>query len=136
MKTASVLKIDETATVLQPDQTATPIAITPELYEQLGRDFDGFKGRWLMITYQFDKAWPNWERHPAGDEIVYLLSGDVELALHTPSGEKTLRLSRAGEYLIVPKNTWHTARPRAPSHMLFITPGEGTAHRAVGESLS
>lgn len=135
MKPISVLKIEETATVLQPDQAVAPIAITPALYEQLDRDFDGFKGRWLMIAYQLDKPWPNWERHPAGDEIVYLLSGDVEFALHSSSGEQTLRLSRPGEYIIVPKNTWHTARPHATSHMLFITPGEGTEHRNVGEVL-
>lgn len=135
MKQTSVLKIGETATVLQPDQAVAPIAITPGLYEQLDRDFDGFKGRWLMITYQFDKPWPSWEKHPAGDEIVYLLSGDVEFTLHMPSGEQALRLSRPGEYIIVPKNTWHTASPHAPSHMLFITPGEGTEHRAVGENL-
>jgi len=38
-------------------------------------------------------------------------------------------LNQVGEYVLVPKNTWHTAKVRKPSRMLFITPGEGTENR-------
>jgi len=40
--------------------------------------------------------------------------------------EQTLRVNQPGSYVVVPKRTWHTARPRAPTKMLFVTPGEGT----------
>ena len=39
-------------------------------------------------------------------------------------------LSREGEYVIVPRNTWHTAATSVPTRMLFVTPGEGTLNRA------
>lgn len=118
-------------TVLQPDLRATPVAVGPTLYEDIDRDFNGFRGHWLFSRYAFSEPWSNWERHPAGDEIVYLLAGDVTFVLEIDGSETQVRLSRAGSYVIVPANTWHTARPHAPSEMLFITPGEGTEHRDI-----
>jgi hypothetical protein len=53
-----------------------------------------------VTSHAFDTDWPLWAMHPNGDEIVCL-----------------------------PKGTWHTAKARAASHMLFITAGEGTQHR-------
>ncbi len=32
-------------------------------------------------------------------------------------------------FVVVPKNTWHTAKVHAPTMMLFVTPGEGTENR-------
>ena len=124
-------RIDSAFTVLQPDLSAVPVTVTPEIYANLDRDFDGFRSRWLLSRYRFDAAWPTWERHPAGDEIVYLLSGDTLLLLDTEEGEITMHLSEPGSYVIIPRNTWHTARPNAPTEMLFITPGEGTENRPV-----
>lgn len=125
----AVLDISSTFTVLQPDLRASPVELTPTIYADLDRDFDGFRGRWLMSQHSSDKPWSSWERHPAGDEIVYLLSGDVTVVLEVDGAEKEVRLSRAGSYAIVPRNTWHTARPHEKSEMLFITPGEGTENR-------
>lgn len=108
------MKLDSTFVVLQPDQSAVPIAVTPTIYEELGRRFDGFKGRLLVSCYRFDSDWETWEMHPAGDEIVCLVSGRAP-----------------GSFVIVPRGTWHTARTRVPTTMLFITPGEGTQHKAL-----
>lgn len=130
MKTAA-LDIASTFAVLAPDLRATPVDVSATLYADLDRDFNAFRGHWLFSRHAFSEAWPSWERHPAGDEIVFLLSGDVTLVLETPAGESEIRLSRPGSYLVVPSNTWHTARPNAASEMLFITPGEGTENRAV-----
>ena len=121
--------IDSTVAVLEPGLGVTDVAVTPDLFERLHRDFEGFRGRWLMMRHAFEKSWSGWERHPAGEEIVYLLSGDVEMILERPEGESSMRLSEPGSYLVVPRNTWHTANVHAPAHMLFITPGEGTEHR-------
>ncbi|HLU61634.1 MAG TPA: cupin domain-containing protein [Gammaproteobacteria bacterium] len=123
------LRIENTAAVLQPDLSVRTVPLTGDFYAALDRDFDGFRGRWLFVTYSFSEAWGNWERHPAGDEIVYLLEGDVEMILETPEGERRVHLDKPGSYAVVPRNTWHTARPRAMTRMLFITPGEGTEHR-------
>jgi uncharacterized cupin superfamily protein len=117
--------------VLQPDQSATLVKVSPEVYEELDRRFDGFKGRTLVSSYSFDSDWPTWERHPAGDEVVCLLSGDVEMVLQREGGEEVTRLREPGAYVVVPKGTWHTARTRMPTTMLFVTPGQDTQNKPV-----
>jgi hypothetical protein len=89
-----------------------------------------FDQGWLISEYAFTQDWPTWERHPQGDEFVYLLSGDVALLLALPDGDAVVRLAgRAAQ--LVPRGVWHTARVFAPSRLLFVTRGEGTEHRPV-----
>ena len=112
--------------VLQPDQSATAVDVTPTLYDDLNKSFEGFRNRRLISSFGFDSDWNMWEMHPAGDEIVYLLSGDVELILELEDFHDSVRLSKPGTYVIVPKGMWHTAKTKVPTNMLFVTPGEGT----------
>ena len=115
--------------VLQPDQTATLVPVTPTVFEDLGHRFDGFKQRLLVSSLSFEADWTTWERHPAGDEIVCLLEGETTLVLERGGTQESVRLGRPGEYVVVPKGTWHTARTAVPTRMLFVTPGEGTENR-------
>ncbi|XOV84897.1 MAG: cupin domain-containing protein [bacterium] len=123
------------------DLASTPLIMTPggdgivkphspDFFEELGRDFNAFKGHVLVMTFAFDEAWSTWEIHPHGDEFVYLLEGDTDFILHTAEGNVTVRVNEPGSYVVVPRNTWHTARPYAPTRMLFVTPGEGTLNQA------
>lgn len=120
-----------TFVVLQPDQRAALVANAPGVFEELDRRFAGFKGHVLVATFAFDADWPTWERHPAGDELVCLLSGRVTLVLERGGMEEKAELDKPGEYVLVPKGTWHTARTTVPTTMLFVTPGEGTENKPV-----
>jgi mannose-6-phosphate isomerase-like protein (cupin superfamily) len=117
--------------VLRPDHAATPVAVTPTLFEDLDHTFGGFTDHLLVSAFAFDTDWPTWERHPAGDELVLLLSGEATLVLQTEHGEEAVTLREPGTYVIVRKGTWHTARTSTPTRMVFITPGEGTENRPV-----
>jgi mannose-6-phosphate isomerase-like protein (cupin superfamily) len=123
------MNLDSTFVVLQPDQSAVPMAVTPTLWRELDQRFDGFKGRVLVSCLSFDADWETWEMHPAGDEIVCLLSGRASFEFEGRGhvGE----LSKPGEFLIVPRGTWHTAHTTVPTTMLFVTPGEGTRNKAT-----
>ena len=115
-----------TFVVLNPALGAVTVDVTPTLFEELDKNFDAFRDHWLISRFDFDEDWPTWEIHPKGDEVVYLLSGDTDFALWCDGQETTLRVDQPGSYVVVPRGTWHTARPHAPTTMLFITPGEGT----------
>jgi len=115
--------------VLGPALEAAQVEVTPTVFEDLHRNFEGFRGRLLVSMFSFESDWPTWERHPAGDEVVVLLDGGADVVLDKPAGHETVRLVKPGDYVVVPKGTWHTARIGKPTRMLFVTPGEGTQNR-------
>lgn len=121
--------LSSTYVVLGNNDDATPIAVSDRFFEDLESKFGDFKGNRLISHFTFDKDWETWEMHPAGEEFVCLLSGQVDLILEQNGVENTVQLSTSGSYVLVPRGTWHTARVHTPSSMLFITPGEGTQNR-------
>ncbi len=115
--------------VLDNNFKADIVPVTPELYEHIDEEYKDFSGHLLLSSYTFTEDWPTWEVHPAGDEFVVLVSGDVELVLALEDGDDVTRMNEPGTFVIVPRNTWHTARVHSPAVMLFVTPGEGTENR-------
>jgi len=120
--------LDTTGLILGPRGDATPKALTPSFYGELDSEFGGFAGHVLVSKHSFREAWGTWEMHPKGDEIVYLLSGNVDFVLWQNGREKALRVDQAGSCIAVPKGVWHTVRPREATTLLFFTPGEDTQH--------
>jgi len=90
---------------------------------------DGAEGR-LVSCYEFSVSWDSWEMHPAGDEVVYLISGAVQLVQEFPDGRRETARLAAGEYTINPPGVWHTMDLETlQAQALFITAGIGTQHR-------
>lgn len=118
--------------VFTPDMDAMPERNRPTLYQELDRDYAGFAGHVLVSQYSFSDSWPTWEIHPHGDELVTLIAGSATMVLDTPEGERTVPLAEAGDYVVVPRNTWHTARVDGPCTLLFVTPGQDTENREAG----
>lgn len=125
------LDLASTYVVVEPDHTIVPVAVSPAVFEELDQRFDHFKRRLLVSSFVFDTDWSTWELHPEGDEIVCLLAGEVTLILDRNGIEEATHLRDPGAFVIVPKGTWHTARTRVPTKMLFVTPGEGTQNKPV-----
>jgi mannose-6-phosphate isomerase-like protein (cupin superfamily) len=115
--------------VVGPDFSAVGVDVTPTIWEDLDRHFEGFKGRLLVARFDFETDWPTWEIHPEGDEVVVLISGTADMVLDHGGSHQVTSLSQPGSFVIVPRGTWHTARISAPTSMLFITPGAGTENR-------
>jgi mannose-6-phosphate isomerase-like protein (cupin superfamily) len=128
MKSPEALRLDQVFAVLTDQLLVDTVEVSPTVYSELDETYNGFKGHALVAVHEFTQAWGSWEMHPAGDEIVVLLSGDITFRVRGASEEYSVKLSEPGEYLIVPKGRWHTAETGVPSRLLFITPGEGTEH--------
>jgi len=125
----SALKLSEVFAVLKPNLQVGTVAVSSSVYAELDADHDQFKQHVLVSAYEFSSDWPSWERHPAGDEIVLLLSGKVEMVLRRGGQCECVALTQSGTYVVVPAGVWHTARTSEKTSMLFVTPGEGTEHR-------
>jgi uncharacterized cupin superfamily protein len=84
------------------------------------RDGAVFVGHWAGNS--------EWERHPAGDEIVMVVGGETTLFLLQDGTEQANPL-RAGELLVVPEDTWHRFETPVAVQVLSVTP-QPTEHRA------
>ena len=122
--------LDQVRFIVGPDGGGTAKTVGPSFYQELASEFEDFRGHCLIQRYTFSEPWPSWEVHPAGDEFVYLIAGDTDFVLRAGGEDHRLRVDRPGSYVVVPRGTWHTARPNAPTTMLFVTPGEGTLNAA------
>jgi mannose-6-phosphate isomerase-like protein (cupin superfamily) len=89
---------------------------------------DGAEGR-LVTMSRFTERWNSWEMHPAGDEVVVCLSGQMTLHQEMADGSTATVTIGPGDYVINPPGTWHTADIDGEASALFITAGMGTQHR-------
>lgn len=125
--------------LLETDGTATPLPGGEPFWKQLmsgeptdagiQRLMNAEHGR-LLSAFQMDADWTVWEMHPAGDEILFLISGAFTLIVEEDGEARPVELT-AGKIAIVPKGIWHTARVSQPCQLLALTDGLGTQHRPV-----
>lgn len=69
------------------------------------------------------------ERHPDGDEILYVISGSVRVTGDSDPGQATLL--GPGDCCIVRKGEWHQVDILEPTQMLHVTPGPNGEHRPL-----
>lgn len=129
--TRTKLNIEQAYVVLNADKKASVEVVDTNLFQRLDANYSGFQGCELISCFEFEQNWSSWEMHPAGDETVILLSGQVTFALQYDKAEELVQLKKPGDFMLVPKNIWHTARCTVKTKLLFITPGEGTQHKAL-----
>jgi mannose-6-phosphate isomerase-like protein (cupin superfamily) len=122
---------DLTSTYVQLDDG--PAALTVEVDDTFWETIDQrpeLQGGRLVGTFHNAQDWDIWEMHPAGDEVVCLLSGAIGVVLDEERGERVIELE-PGQTCIVPRGVWHRAVVRQPGDTLHITRGEGTRHRPL-----
>ena len=75
------------------------------------------------------------EVHPDGDELLYLVSGAIEVVFddgdaHSIGAETTVVL-RKGDALVVPRGVWHQVRVIEPAYFVHVTPGPNGSARPL-----
>lgn len=116
---------------LRPDNRADALAVDADFWPELIAGRRSLSDGRLLCAFAFEKDWDSWERHPAGDEMVILLTGHAEMVMEVEGAEQRMILDKPGQCCFVPRNAWHTAKVREPARMLFITPGQGTEHKLL-----
>jgi len=84
---------------------------------------------WRVADYEGGLLWVGrwcrtspWERHAAGDELLHVLEGVVELTVLTGEGPVSTTL-RSGSVFVVPRGMWHRQSASAPVLQWGATPG-------------
>ncbi len=101
-----------TRPVLRERSPETPADEEAEAFATLAAFRDGgiFAG-----SFEGESAW---ERHPNGDELVHILSGETTLTILTDGGPQALEM-KAGMLTVVPRDCWH--RFHAPNGVTVLT---------------
>lgn len=130
MTDATTFDLRKTYVNLDPKGAAERIEVTEDFWRQLGegtRRLDGY----LMTVSDVRKDMPHWERHPNGEEVLYLLSGKLDVLIEEAGREKRVPLRAEAPGVVIPAGAWHRAVVVEPGRLMFITWGEGTEHRPV-----
>jgi mannose-6-phosphate isomerase-like protein (cupin superfamily) len=109
---------------------AEPLDVTPAFWRQSSsgkKNYDRVVG-----VFEFRSAsdlHPTMQEvHPEADEVIYLVSGAIDLILDEPGGERVVSL-QTGEASIVPRGMWHRLVMRKPGTLLFINSRTGMQGR-------
>jgi mannose-6-phosphate isomerase-like protein (cupin superfamily) len=85
---------------------------------------------WLVAALRVREDSAAWEMHPAGEELLYLLRGAMDVVMEEADSERVVEL-RAGGACIIPRGTWHRQIVHKQCDLLGITYGKGTRHRPL-----
>lgn len=69
------------------------------------------------------------EVHPDGDEILYVISGSLQITWESEPNE-SFEL-RPGDACIIPKGEWHLVHVLEKTQMVHITPGPNGDYRPL-----
>ncbi len=69
------------------------------------------------------------ERHPDGDEVLYLISGRIRVVF-TDDPVPDIDVA-PGDGLLVPKGLWHRVDILEPSQIVYLTPGPNNEYRPL-----
>ena len=64
------------------------------------------------------------EVHPDADELLYLISGRIQVVLELDDRESVVDME-PGQALVVPRGVWHNILCQEPAQIIHITPGPG-----------
>ena len=64
------------------------------------------------------------EVHPDGDELLYVISGRINVHLELDTGDQDIELA-PGQAQVVPRGVWHQITTIETAQLLHITPGPG-----------
>jgi mannose-6-phosphate isomerase-like protein (cupin superfamily) len=128
MSTLTAFDLTSTYVHLEAGGDAEAEEVGEDFWARIGsRPYEGVR---LVAAIRMTEDARAWEMHPAGDELLYLLSGAVDVVFRDDDHEQTVAL-RSGGACIVARGRWHRQIVREAGVMLFITPGAGTEHRPV-----
>ena len=69
------------------------------------------------------------EMHPDGDEVLYLISGHINVVFEEAEFDDVDM--QPGDGLVVPQGVWHRVDILSPSKIMYATPGPGGEYRPL-----
>ncbi len=70
-----------------------------------------------------------WERHLNGDELLYVVDGELQITLLSDTRQEERETLRTGSLFVVPKGKWHQLDAPNGVSVFFASPPESGAER-------
>ncbi|MEZ5491207.1 MAG: cupin domain-containing protein [Gammaproteobacteria bacterium] len=128
------VRLDKTPVHLGKDAGGNSVAIPLQQFGFKPEDFESYLNHYckedsglLVMQETSDANWSHWESHPAGHELVIVISGSGTF-FQKLNGRIIEMPVRAGDVVINPPGVWHTADIRETLTAIYITPCPDTCH--------
>lgn len=108
---------------------AEPVELTPSFWRESSSSarYDRLVGVFEFNSSE-DLHSSMKEMHPEADEILFVVSGAIDVVLQETECERTIPLA-GGQAIIVPRGVWHRLVMREPGKLLFINSRTGMQSR-------
>lgn len=116
--------------LLDADGGASPLLRSVDAWRSVNRSVGGRVIGFSRPQTAEDLHPDKWEMHPAGDEFLHLIEGELDVVLDQPGEAARLTLTQGGA-VVVPRGVWHRLLLKRPSALMFVTPAGGTRMRPV-----
>lgn len=90
---------------------------------------DPVDGLTFGVAFMSENAPHGGERHPDGDEVLYLVKGKARV-IFTDDAEPDADLE-SGDLVVVPRGLWHRVEIIEPCHFVYLTPGPNNEVRPL-----
>ena len=110
---------------------AEPVELTPFFWRDSSskRLYDRLVGVFAFASAE-DLHSSSQEVHPEADELLFVISGAIDVILQEGDSERIVPLE-AGQAAIVPRGLWHRLVMRQPGKLLFINSRTGMQSRPI-----
>ncbi len=88
-----------------------------------------FDGMTFGVATMSENSPHGGERHPDGDEVLYLVSGHARIVF-LDSNENDIDI-HPGDGLVVPRGVWHRVDIIEPCQIVYLTPGPNNEFRPL-----
>ena len=121
----NIISVDATKNSFKISRELDVTVSTPNMHKGAAKPFDGLN----VGVVTMDKASNNGEVHLNGDEILYVISGELNLTSDSNPNESLSLCS--GESCIIKKGEWHKVNVIQTAQLIYITPGLNNEHRPI-----
>lgn len=108
---------------------AEPVELTPAFWRESSSSarYDRLVGAFAFNSSK-DLHSSMQEMHPEADELLFVVSGAIDVVLQETESERTIPLE-VGQAAIVRRGVWHRLVMRQPGKLLFINSRTGMQSR-------
>ncbi|PCI71438.1 MAG: hypothetical protein COB38_05665 [Gammaproteobacteria bacterium] len=121
----NIIPIDVTKNTFEINRNLEVSISVPNMHKGPPKQFDGLN----VGIVTLERSMNNGEVHLDGDEILYVISGKINLTSDSNPNE-SLTLG-AGASCIIKKGEWHKVNVIETTQLIYMTPGLNNQHRPL-----